>query len=1269
MEDGYLERPPDRFRADESAVPRLPRGWAWSVPLLLLAGAALGLSGPDGRLLVGLLLGLGMALVALARAGALLAGLLRHRHEWCEDAPLAEDDPALPLYTVLVPLHRESAVLGHLLLALERLRYPRSRLRILLLVEDDDAGTREALALRRLPASVTVLVVPPGEPRTKPRACNYALDTLADGLAVVFDAEDRPDPDQLLRAAAAFRRLPETTACLQARLAADHRAHGLVGRLWGLEYAAWFDLFLPGLHAVGAPIPLGGTSNHFRAHHLRRLRWDAWNVTEDAELGIRLARAGLSTGVLVSTTWEEAPPNWSVWLRQRGRWLKGWWLTAATHLADRRSLRDLGLWRWLWMAQLTLGTVLTSLLLPVAILLAISWLVCRWPLADPLRPWTWLGPVLAVGLLLLHVFFLAAHAMAAIMRRSARLLVVVPALPIAWIMAAAAAWRGYLQSIREPHRWDKTPHGAASAVVADRVAPSVPALEPAAGVGVYGDRPREALRHAVTGPVSKRGQRLAAGVFLLLVAVSVLMWSVRSADLAGLSVAGADIRRELRRAGFEDLAEASLSPDADWSAAGHGEIVFTATVESGYAGEFEVIAWMKLWDGTWFERSFDVRAAPGAQRLALPLDDGWRGRDAHVRFAPAWLMRVREAGLRLRGPSSLRPKLTLLAVDAVPPVTPPTLTTRHLVAPATVAVNDVWDMRFDLSRALGNPFDAAQVDLRCTAEGPSGARFVVPCFFVLDHRRTMTTDGAEVMIPLEAPRWGARVAPDRPGLWRIRLSGHDAEGVLMEQEKSFVATHSDLPGPVRVEGRWFSRDQRFFYPLTINLRSPYDKLLSQILPATPQPGPDAGTLAMDPWIRRCADHGLNWMRVWTMPASLGLEWSRGWPGYHGRGVYNLANASRIDRLLATARERRVTVELALWQHGPWHEEVDAQWPDNPWNSANGGPLEGPGDALTDARVRAGQRNLLRYAAARWGPDPALAAWTLWIEVDGAFNRDTTAWHVEMADVLHRYDPLDHPVSTEFRTQTGDPRVFSLPGIDFTQVAAYDSDGLMNTFRTRAATFERYNKPVILEEYGGHATGGSAVWLAQQLHDGPWAAWNVNVSASPMAWWWNLIFAEGLDRYFSRFADYARGEDLSARTWRFGETVVQGAPGLAAQMRVCDDRAYAWIYKPDLVDVVTPRARFDWWTYARRVMARYEQNRGSWNPLAKGQMGDQFSFDGAVLVLKGKGLRNGRWRYECWDTWTDTPPVTGEFTLDDSSAGLPLPSIQRDLGVKLEWLGE
>jgi len=271
--------------------------------------------------------------------------------------------------------------------------------------------------------------------------------------------------------------------------------------------------------------------------------------------------------------------------------------------------------------------------------------------------------------------------------------------------------------------------------------------------------------------------------------------------------------------------------------------------------------------------------------------------------------------------------------------------------------------------------------------------------------------------------------------------------------------------------------------------------------------------------------------------------------------------------------------------------------------------------------------------------------------------------------LKEWDPLDRPVSTEFRSPWGDPRAFSLPAIAFTQVAAYDSNGLMNTFRARAATFERYNKPLLLEEYGGHSMGGSRHWIAQQLHDGPWAAWVLNVSGSPMPWWWSFIFTENLDRHFARFAAFIRGEDLSVRTWTCGPAALENAPALAAHMRTSADRAFVWIYKTDLVDVVAPAGRNGWWSHAWRTMGLYDQNRGAWDPLAQEAMADQFSCDGAVLRLNGKGLKPGRWRYECWDTWTDAPPLSGDFTLTADAPTLPLPPLRRDAALKLVRQGD
>jgi cellulose synthase/poly-beta-1,6-N-acetylglucosamine synthase-like glycosyltransferase len=237
-------------------------------------------------------------------------------------------DPGLPLYTVLVPLFREAGVVPQLLASLRAIDYPAERLEILLVVEGVDVATQLALQRASIDTHMQIVVVPEGEPRTKPRACQYALQFAQGDYVVVYDAEDVPEPDQLRLAVAALRAGGARMGCLQAQLNIYNSDASWFTRQFTVEYTALFDCILPTLERLQLPVPLGGTSNHFPRAVLDAVGgWDPYNVTEDADLGIRLARDGWHVGVLRSTTWEEAPPSFRVWKGQRTRWLKGWMQT------------------------------------------------------------------------------------------------------------------------------------------------------------------------------------------------------------------------------------------------------------------------------------------------------------------------------------------------------------------------------------------------------------------------------------------------------------------------------------------------------------------------------------------------------------------------------------------------------------------------------------------------------------------------------------------------------------------------------------------------------------------------------------------------------------------------------------------------------------------------------------------------------------------------------------------------------------------------------
>ena len=394
--------------------------------------------------------------LALARLSVARAAEIRVPSE--ETAAL---DPAtLPVYSVLVPMYREPESLPGLVAALAAMDYPADRLDVQLLLEEDDAATRAAASALALPPGFRITLVPPSFPRTKPKACNVGLARACGDLLTIYDAEDRPEPDQLRKAVAAFRRLPEEVVCLQCKLNFYNPRQNLLTRWFAAEYASWFDLSLPGLSALGGMIPLGGTSNHFRADALRALLgWDAYNVTEDCDLGIRIRRRGGRTRMLDSTTWEEACSSLPYWIRQRTRWLKGYIQTWLVHM--RRPVR---LWRELGAAdfvhfQVLIGGIVLSLLInPVFWAMAVAWFGFRRTELMELFP----GPVFLMSAFCLfagNFIFLYLGAIGCYRRRYFDLVKYALAAPVYWVLMSYSAWRAFGQFFSNPFHWEKTRHG------------------------------------------------------------------------------------------------------------------------------------------------------------------------------------------------------------------------------------------------------------------------------------------------------------------------------------------------------------------------------------------------------------------------------------------------------------------------------------------------------------------------------------------------------------------------------------------------------------------------------------------------------------------------------------------------------------------------------------------------------------------------------------------------------------------------------------------
>jgi cellulose synthase/poly-beta-1,6-N-acetylglucosamine synthase-like glycosyltransferase len=398
------------------------------------------------------LIGMVLIVPALFRLVASLADADAGR----TDPPLT--DAELPVYSVLIPLRDEANMVPLLQRAMRALSYPPEKLDIKFVVEARSTETIAAVRLLLADPRFDLIVVPEAPPLTKPKALNFALPFVRGRHVVVYDAEDIPNPDQLRLAAAAFAADPGID-CLQAELLMDNARENALTGLFASEYAGQFGMMMPALVRWGLPVPLGGTSNHFRAEALREMGgWDAFNVTEDADLDVRLARLRYRTAMLGSQTFEEAPVSLGVWMRQRTRWMKGWMQTFIVHNRNPVSLwRDLG-WRASIGFEIYVGSMILSPLLHTAFVVWLAlFAVCggRPPfgLGEPRGLFNLMVLVIGYG----GSLALATAGLLRVGQR--RILPLQLLLPFYWLLHSIATVRAAYELLTRPHFWAKTRHG------------------------------------------------------------------------------------------------------------------------------------------------------------------------------------------------------------------------------------------------------------------------------------------------------------------------------------------------------------------------------------------------------------------------------------------------------------------------------------------------------------------------------------------------------------------------------------------------------------------------------------------------------------------------------------------------------------------------------------------------------------------------------------------------------------------------------------------
>ncbi|OMQ15411.1 glycosyl transferase [Modestobacter sp. VKM Ac-2676] len=456
-------------RPDESASTVFVRKQVVGAVLVvaaLVAGAVLDL--PTTLVVLVATVNVAVALAVGAKAVISTVGTAWETVEQVSDEEVAAlDDHDLPVYTILVPVYKEAGIVGLLMRNLADLDYPREKLEILLLLEEDDPETLTAALAAAPPDIVRIVVVPHSLPKTKPRACNVGLAFARGEYVVIYDAEDRPDPDQLKKSIVAFRKGGDDLVCVQAALNYFNARENLLTRMFTLEYSSWFDYTLAGLDKLRLPIPLGGTSNHFRTDMLRDLGgWDPYNVTEDADLGIRASARGHRVAVVNSTTYEEANMAVGNWIRQRSRWIKGYMQTVLVHTRHPwRLLRSVGPRQTAGFALLIGGTPLMFLATPWLYALMITELI--WPGALVSALPDWLVQVSFANLLLGNGVIIYLSLLAGFKRRTYGLVPFALFSPVYWLLHSIASYKALWQLLVNPFYWEKTNHGLSSHVQAD----------------------------------------------------------------------------------------------------------------------------------------------------------------------------------------------------------------------------------------------------------------------------------------------------------------------------------------------------------------------------------------------------------------------------------------------------------------------------------------------------------------------------------------------------------------------------------------------------------------------------------------------------------------------------------------------------------------------------------------------------------------------------------------------------------------------------------
>ena len=598
-----------------------------------------------------------------------------------------------------------------------------------------------------------------------------------------------------------------------------------------------------------------------------------------------------------------------------------------------------------------------------------------------------------------------------------------------------------------------------------------------------------------------------------------------------------------------------------------------------------------------------------------------------------------------------------------------------ITAPEKGTAGKIFSVKFQLSREYFNPFDPDEVAVDCEWQTPDQKKVIFPAFFTKDHHLeyNMTEERA---VAEGLPHWELRYFPKTSGKHQFRIIVKEKKETVSSEWKTVEITPAPVRGVVRVSKQnhhYFEYENgEFFFPVGLNIHSNTDYRAEARLRIAPLA--DMGLKDYERYFKLCSAAGINCIEVWMASWTFALEWSARRLDYMGVGRYNLANATRLDKLFEMAEKYGILINLIFDNHGKFSAGATQEWYENPFNKhstyaeADGGFITSAENLFTNEKYKQFWYRRNRYIAARYGQNPNIFAIELWSEVDLVFsfypayhNKTVDTWHSQIIKNYQSFTPVRHLITThvcgDIHNNNGKLRLWQLPEVTHLVGDAYRSDRIPMTqqLRYQSGVFE-LNKPRLITEFGGHSSGSGNGLLESDLHAGLWGAIFKKQAGLPFLWWHDFAISDGRLQHFHGVTKFLKNMDLRDPMYQSLECKVIAPP----------DQIFNTFHPgyKGLIHSVPPWERefesmcirrkdeFNGWVYHKERMFH-------WTPRTNDPLSPH-TWREIRLLLPGDFVP-GKWRVEFYDTISGDCILAEDRVLTDF---LELPGFEDDIAFKL-----